>query len=189
MSNSREVDLVISGGTVVTPSGPRRLGIAVDEGRIVAIARDELMPPARETYDATGKHLIPGLVDSEAHPGCYSPLADDLATESRAAVAAGVTTWGIHAPSTRLGDPDFVEYVQPADVVSFHDPFDHFTSLVESDSAVEEENTVVVGVDGGLDVMVTPGVVGNGISARFGFRRLGSLPHSRFTHSREKHVR
>ncbi len=95
------------------------------------------MPPARETYDATGQHLIPGLVDSESHPGCYSPLKDDLATESRAAVTAGVTTWGIHAPSTRLGDPEFVEYVQPDDVVSFHEPFEHFTSLVDSDAATD----------------------------------------------------
>ena len=39
-------------------------------------------------------------------PGCYVPLADDLATESRAAVTAGVTTWGVHAPQTRMGDPD-----------------------------------------------------------------------------------
>lgn len=137
MSNPREVDLVISGGTVVTPSGPRRLGIAVDDGRIVATAREELLPPARRTYDATGLHLIPGLVDSESHPGCYSPLKDDLATESRAAVVSGVTTWGIHAPSTRLGDPEFVEFVQPEDVVSFHEPFEHFQRLMESDAAVD----------------------------------------------------
>ncbi len=118
---SREVDLTITGGTVVTPSGPRRVGIAVDGGRIVAVASDELLPPARHNHDASGLHVLPGLVDSEAHPGCYVPLADDLASESRAAVTAGVTTWGIHAPSTRMGHPEFPEYVQAEDVVSFHD--------------------------------------------------------------------
>lgn len=147
MSNTREVDLVISGGTVVTGSGPRRAAIAVDDGRIVAVARDELMPPASRTYDAAGLHLIPGLVDSEAHPGCYSPLADDLGSESRAAVTAGVTTWGIHAPVTRMGDPEFVEYVQPKDVVSFHEPFDHFTGLVGSDSAVDVFLTYMLETD------------------------------------------
>ncbi|HVP03923.1 MAG TPA: amidohydrolase family protein [Solirubrobacteraceae bacterium] len=137
MSDAHEVDLVITGGTVVTPSGPRRVGVAIDDGRIVALAEDHLLPPASSTYDASGRTIIPGLVDSEAHPGCYSPLKDDLATESTAAVVAGVTTWGIHAPSTRMGHPEFVEFVQPEDVVSFHDVMDHFTGLVASDSAVD----------------------------------------------------
>jgi dihydropyrimidinase/dihydroorotase len=137
VAEQAEVDLAITGGTVVTPSGRRRLGIAVDGGRIVALGDDGRLPPARETFDATGLHLIPGLVDSEAHPGCYSPLKDDLATESRAAAVAGVTTWGIHAPSTRMGDPDFVEFVQAEDVVSFHRAFGHFKDLVDSDSAID----------------------------------------------------
>ena len=136
MSNNREVDLTITGGTIVTPSGQRRAGIAIDGGRIVAVAADEHLPPAKANHDATGLHILPGLVDSEAHPGCYVPLADDLATESRAAVTAGVTTWGVHAPQTRMGDPDFVEFVQPENVGSFHDVIDHFTGLVETDSAV-----------------------------------------------------
>src|SRR5947209_2148885 len=95
MPDQYEVDLVVSGGTNVTPSGPRRAGLAVDAGRVVAIANDDLLPPARSTVDATGLHVIPGLVDPEAHPGCYVPLRDDLPSESRAAVVAGVTTWGI----------------------------------------------------------------------------------------------
>lgn len=144
---TREVDLKITGGTVVTPSGLRRAGIAIDGGKIVAVAADEHLPPARQTVDATGLHVIPGLVDSEAHPGCYVPLADDLASESRAAVAAGVTTWGIHAPQPRMGHPDFVEFVQPEDVGSFHDVFDNFTALVESDSAVDVFLTYMLETD------------------------------------------
>ena len=137
MASNSVVDLKITGGTVVTSGGSRRAGVAIEDGRIVAVADDALLPEARETYDATGMHLIPGLVDSEAHPGCYSPLKDDLASESRAAVTAGVTTWGIHAPSTRMGHPDFVEFVQREDVGSFHDGFEHFTALVETDAATD----------------------------------------------------
>jgi dihydropyrimidinase/dihydroorotase len=147
MNASREVDLKIVGATVVTPGGSRRAGVAIDGGRIVAIAEDDLLPPARSTHDATGLHLLPGLVDPEAHPGCYSPLKDDLASESRAAIASGVTTWGIHAPSTRMGHPDFVEFVQPQDVCSFHDVIDHFTALVESDSAVDVFLTYMLETD------------------------------------------
>ncbi len=147
MTMSREVDLTITGGTVVTPSGPRRVGIAIDAGRIVAVAPDDLLPPARANHDASGLHVLPGLVDTEAHPGCYVPLADDLASESRAAVAAGVTTWGIHAPSTRMGHPDFPEFVQPDDVISFHEVIDHFTALVDSDSAVDVFATYMLETD------------------------------------------
>jgi dihydropyrimidinase/dihydroorotase len=147
MTDAHEVDLVITGGTVVTPSGPRRVGIAVDGGRIAAIAEEHLLPSARSSYDAAGRTIIPGLVDSEAHPGCYSPLVDDLASESKAAVVSGVTTWGIHAPSTRMGAPHFVEFVQAEDVVSFHEPMEHFTTLVASDSAVDVFLTPMVETD------------------------------------------
>ncbi len=64
-------------------------------------------------------------------------MLDDLASESRAAVAAGVTTWGIQAPSPRMGHPRFAEFVQPEDVVSFHDGFEHFLAAVESDAAAD----------------------------------------------------
>lgn len=147
MSEVREVDLKIVGGTVVTPTGTRRAGIAIDGGRIVAIGDETLLPPARATHDATGLHVIPGLVDTEAHPGCYVPLQDDVATESVAAVVAGVTTWGVHAPVTRMGAPRFVEYVQKEDVVSFHTVIDDFTGVIERDSAVDVFATYMLETD------------------------------------------
>lgn len=147
MSDLREVDLVIKGGTVVTGRGSRSVGVAVDGGRIVAVAQDALLPPARQVVDATGLHVIPGLVDTEAHPGCYVPLRPDVESESRAAVTAGVTTWGIHAPSTRMGHPDWVEYVQKDDVRSFHDVIDNFTGIVEDVSAVDVFATYMLETD------------------------------------------
>jgi len=147
MSDGREVDLVIKGGTLVSSAGTRRIGIAVDQGKVVAVTEDELLPPARETVDATGLHVIPGLVDTEAHPGCYSPLRDDMGTESRAAAAAGVTTWGVHAPSTRMGHPEFVEYVQKEDVISFNDSFPYFEEAVEEDSAIDVFLTYMLETD------------------------------------------
>jgi dihydroorotase-like cyclic amidohydrolase len=133
----REVDLTVSGATVVSPSGTRRVGVSVDAGRIVAIAEEELLPPSASSFDASGKLLIPGIIDPEGHPGVYRPLLEDLASESRAAIAAGVTTWGIQAASPRMGHPDFVEFVQPGDVTSFHDVFDHFLSAVPADAATD----------------------------------------------------
>ena len=143
MSDQREVDLVITGGTVVTPSGPRRAGIAIDGERIVAICDDSLLPPSRATHDASGLHIIPGLVDTECHPGCYVPLREDLASESRAAVTSGVTTWGIHAPSTRMGHPEWAE----------------FQATVELDARellAREKGLQYIGLDG------TVGIIANG---------------------------
>ena len=116
---AREVDLKLVGGRVVTGGGVLEAGVAVDGGTIVAVAHDDLLPPARRTIDVRGNHILPGIVDSEAHPGCYVPFEDDLEPESRAAACAGITTWGIQAPSTRLGTRPFKEYVQADDVVPF----------------------------------------------------------------------
>ena len=38
MTESRDVDLKIVGGTLVTPRWQRRAGVAIDEGRVVAVA-------------------------------------------------------------------------------------------------------------------------------------------------------
>ena len=112
-------DLLIKNGRITTPAGTYTASIAVTNGRITAITTDSSGITAAETIDATGLNVLPGIVDSEAHPGCYNPFRKDLASESRAAAAAGVTTWGVHQPSTRLGAEPFVEYVQKEDVGPF----------------------------------------------------------------------
>src|SRR5712692_3734109 len=64
------VDLIIRGGTVVTMDGARRViengAIAVKDGRIVAIgkaAEIDRAYAAREIVNATGKVVIPGLIN------------------------------------------------------------------------------------------------------------------------------
>lgn len=141
------IDLVVKNGWIVTGGGRERVGIAIDDGKIVAIARDELLPPAREVIDARGNHVLPGVVDSEAHPGCYVPFRYDMTTESRAAACAGVTTWGIQAPSTRLGTEPFVEYVQAADVVPFSRSFAAAREIIEDVSYVDCFLTFMIETD------------------------------------------
>jgi imidazolonepropionase-like amidohydrolase len=48
-----------------------------------------MLPPARRTIDVKGSHILPGIVDPEAHPG-YAPLGDDLERQRRAAACAGI---------------------------------------------------------------------------------------------------
>jgi len=86
-------DVVIKGGTLVTGEGLRRAAIAVKDGKIAAVDRDDAMPEAREVIDATGKHLIPGFLDSHCHlrdPGKVE--REDWSTGTQAAAAGGVTT-------------------------------------------------------------------------------------------------
>jgi dihydroorotase len=87
------IDLVISGGTVVTDQAAYPAAIAIDAGKIVAIGEAALMPPARETLDATGLHMLPGAIDAHVHfrePG-YTHK-EDWETGSAAAAMGGVTT-------------------------------------------------------------------------------------------------
>jgi len=105
------------------------------------------MPEARKTIDVGGKHVLPGLVDSEAHPGCYVPFEKDIKTETWDAAAIGVTTWGIHAPSTRLGAEPFQEYVQPEHVIPFSQVLDTATGIINEHSAVDVFLTFMLETD------------------------------------------
>ncbi len=84
-------DLLIKNGTVVNQDGTGKADIGVSDGKIIEIGtlatRD-----AGEVIDATGLHILPGVIDSQVHfrePGMEHK--EDLASGSRAAVMGGVT--------------------------------------------------------------------------------------------------
>ena len=86
-------DLVINNGTVVTPDAAFAAAIAVKDGRILAIGAEDAMPPATETFDARGLHILPGAIDVHVHfrdPGY--PHKEDWASGTAAAAFGGVTT-------------------------------------------------------------------------------------------------
>lgn len=81
------VDLVVRGGTVVTMDGSRRViengGVAIKSGRIVAVGKANEIDrnyAAREVVNATGKVVIPGLINGHTHVPMvlFRGLADDL---------------------------------------------------------------------------------------------------------------
>jgi len=86
-----EFDLVIRGGTVVTPDEVIAADIGIAEGRIAAL-QSGLSGSARETINATGLHIFPGLIDSHVHfnePG--RAHWEGFETGSRALAAGGGT--------------------------------------------------------------------------------------------------
>jgi allantoinase len=59
-------DLIIRGGNVVRETGVARADIAVADEKIVAI-EPQISGDARETIDATGLHVFPGVIDPHVH--------------------------------------------------------------------------------------------------------------------------
>jgi dihydroorotase len=86
-------DLVIRNGQVVSPDGVFAASVAIKDGVVIAVGRDETMPPASESLDAKGLHLLPGAIDDHVHfrdPGY--PHKEDFASGTAAAAFGGVTT-------------------------------------------------------------------------------------------------
>lgn len=85
------IDLIIRGGVLVQPEGPIRADLAIDDGRIADFA-EEIIKPAKETLDAKGLHIFPGLVDVHVHfnePG--KTEWEGIASGSKAFAAGGGT--------------------------------------------------------------------------------------------------
>ena len=59
-------DLLVHGGTVVTPAGTARADIGIKDGRIEAVG-DLGAAPAAERLSARGLHVLPGVIDSQVH--------------------------------------------------------------------------------------------------------------------------
>ena len=103
-------DLVVCGGTVVTPTGASREDVGIQGERIAAIGRG--LSGTRE-IDATGKLVLPGAIDVHTHmaaPAGGATSVDDFLSGTRAAAAGGVTTivdFTVASPGSRL--PDDIE--------------------------------------------------------------------------------
>ncbi|MBC8838136.1 dihydroorotase, partial [Escherichia coli] len=63
----RHVDLLVQGGTVMTPNGAERIDVACADGRVVALGALQGTWSADVVLDARGLHVLPGVVDSQVH--------------------------------------------------------------------------------------------------------------------------
>lgn len=93
-------DLLIRGGTVVTAEGAEVADIAVEDGRVVDVAREitDGRRPGTQEIDARGLHVFPGVVDAHVH--FNDPGRDhwEGAATGSAALAAGGGTVFIDMP-------------------------------------------------------------------------------------------
>ena len=140
------LDLVIENGILLTPQGLLEASIGIENGSIAEISRGAHLSKAEKRIDAKGKIVMPGVVDPETHIGHVRPLEEDIGPETRAAVATGVTTWGLMSPSTRLGG-HFKETTTPEDVVSFHKTLPQAIDLCNNSSFVDTYFTLKLETD------------------------------------------
>ena len=140
-------DLVIKNGALVTPEATIQANVGVKDGRIAAIASEELS--GRRVIDAAGLYVLPGLIDGHVHfrdPGLT--YKEDLATGSQAAAAGGICTF-IDMPNTK----------PPLSTV---EAFQEKKSLGESKACVDF-GVVAVVVQDNVDLipeLATTGIVG-----------------------------
>lgn len=88
-----EYDLIIKNGLVVTPEATVKAAVLVKDGKIAGIVAGNDLPAAKEVYDATGKHVLPGIIDGHVHfrdPGVT--YKEDFGTGSLSAAHGGVCT-------------------------------------------------------------------------------------------------
>ncbi len=90
---------LIRNATCVLPNATLRLNVLLAEGKLHLDPPDTIQ--ADQVIDATGLHLLPGVIDDQVHfrdPGLTHK--EDLHTGSRACAAGGVTTF-LEMPNTR----------------------------------------------------------------------------------------
>src|ERR1700756_3386343 len=102
------LDIIVSGGIAVLPSGPEPADIAVEGSRIAAIGAPGSLAgiSAGRVVDASGQIVIPGGIDPHVHcrwpmpmPGVAQPmLTEPASVVSRAALHGGTTTTIDFAP-------------------------------------------------------------------------------------------
>ena len=88
-----DYDLLIRGGTVLTPDGERECDVAIGDGEIAALG-DHLSGNATEEIDALGLHVLPGGIDAHVH--CDEPGRTEwegFAAASAALAAGGMTAF------------------------------------------------------------------------------------------------
>lgn len=92
---------LITNARVVNEGGQQEADLLLCNGRIEAIGSDLQSRPADEVLDAAGRLLLPGMIDDQVHfrePGLTHKA--EIATESRAAVAGGITSY-LEMPNTQ----------------------------------------------------------------------------------------
>lgn len=125
------VDVVIKNSKLIIPNlGIINAGVAVENGKIVAVSRDTLLPKADRTIDAEGNFVLPGIIEPHSHLGNYAPFEKDLRTETASAAGGGVTTLFSYLKILKLPEPY-------SEAKSHLDVFEDIKKMVEDNVVID----------------------------------------------------
>ncbi len=92
--------ILIKNATIVNEGERKACDVLIEDGLIAEVLPNIEVSDPDTVIDATGKHLLPGVIDDQVHfrePGLTHKA--DIASESKAAAAGGITTF-IEQPNT-----------------------------------------------------------------------------------------
>jgi len=116
---------IINGRVFIPEQGIRDVGISLCDGKIAAIADRTYLPSARETIDAAGLVVMPGIIDPHVHLGFCQDFPTDCETETRSALIGGVTTIGCFLGGGGPFSKTFPEIEHTINTRAFTDVFPH----------------------------------------------------------------
>ncbi len=114
-------DLALVGGTIVNHDSLAVADIAVDNGKVAAVARPGSGIEARETIDVSGKLVFPGGIDPHAHVTNLRPLEKFVQRETASLALGGITS--------------LIDFLSTED--SYHDLAPQAISAIESSAYMD----------------------------------------------------
>ena len=89
------MDTLIKNGLVITANGRFKASVGIQNGQIAGVFESGTEPTAKETIDATGLAVLPGIIDMHSHHRQGSEKGyeykDTIYTATMQCAAGGVT--------------------------------------------------------------------------------------------------
>lgn len=147
--NNAELDFVIRGGKVVSPSSTVHADVAISGEKIAAVTSPGVIAHSDRDIDANGRYVLPGAVDSHVHfrePGYEHK--EDWATGT-AAAACGGTTSVFEMPNTNppTGTLDALKLKQERATAQAHVDYGIY-GLLDEENIDQLEDLIAHGVSG-----------------------------------------
>jgi len=140
-----KADCVIKGGLIVSGKGITKGDILIGDG-VIQQTGENLMAP--KVIDASGKYVLPGIIDSHCHP----VYADKMDAFSLAAAYGGVTTiipffgnlaaWGASGKTSEI----VKRLIEESERISYLDFAIHAAFFAEDDAVAEAPKLIKMGV-------------------------------------------
>jgi dihydroorotase (multifunctional complex type) len=130
--------MIIAGGTVHTPDGPREVDVHVHDGKIEKL-EPWAHPSGSDVVAAGGLWVLPGAIDAHVHgrdPGF--PDKEDFASLTAAAAAGGVTTV-LDMPNTLPGVSDAGVFEAKREAIAGKAMVDHGLWALLRSSSTEDD--------------------------------------------------